>query len=308
MSNTSSLSLVVLAAGIGSRYGGLKQLDPVGPCGEMILDYSVFDALRAGFDRVVLVIQREFEAAVRERILARYEGRLATTLVFQELDMLPAGFRVPGERRKPWGTAHAMLCAEPAVADTPFAVINADDFYGPGAYRLLADFLHTSRSTDLGHCALVGYRLRNTLSEYGTVARGVCRVGPDNQLIEAEELTSIASRPDGSAENTFPDGSKRQLSGDEFVSMNMWGFWPTIFRHLRASFRRFLCERGNDPKAEWYIPSAVTELIRAGVADCSVLPTDEVWFGVTYRDDKPRVVQNIRRLVAEGAYPAPLWG
>ncbi len=308
MNKAPNLTLVVLAAGMGSRYGGLKQLDPVGPYGEVLLDYSVFDAIRAGFDRVVFVIQHAFESAVREKILSRYANHVRADLAFQELDMLPAGFTVPPDRRKPWGTAHATLCAETAVGGTPFAVINADDFYGRGAYRRLAEFLRTVPGGGPERCALVGYRLRNTLSEHGTVARGVCRVGPDHQLIEAEELTAIAPLPGGGAENTFPDGSKRRLSGDEFVSMNMWGFRPSIFDHLRAGFERFLRERGDDPKAEWYIPTAVTEFIRAGVAQCQVLPTDETWFGVTYRDDKPRVEESLRRLIAAGAYPAPLWG
>ncbi|MCX7818414.1 MAG: NTP transferase domain-containing protein [Kiritimatiellae bacterium] len=309
MNNSPHMSLVVLAAGVGSRYGGLKQLDPVGPHGEVILDYSVFDAIRAGFDRVVFVIQHAFEAAFRERVLCRYAGRVRAELAFQELNMLPPGLTMPPDRRKPWGTAHATLCAETAVGGAPFAVINADDFYGRGAYRKLADFLRLAPPTDgLERCALVGYRLRNTLSEHGTVARGVCRVAPDLKLIEAEELTAIAPHPDGGALNTFPDGSTRRLTGDEFVSMNMWGFRPSIFAHLRAGFERFVRERGADPKAEWYIPTAVTELIRAGLAECTVLPTDETWFGVTYREDKPRVEENIRRRIAAGEYPSPLWG
>ncbi len=222
--------------------------------------------------------------------------------------MLPHGYAVPPERAKPWGTAHATLCAEEAVAGTPFAVINADDFYGRGAYRILAEFLqNTSGNGGRERCALVGYRLRNTLSEHGTVARGVCRVGPDLRLIEAEELTAIAPLPEGGAENTYPDGSKRRLTGDEFVSMNMWGFYPSIFAHLRAGFERFLQAHAAHPKAEWYIPTAVTELIRMGTAECVVLPTDETWFGVTYRADKPRVEANLRRLIAAGVYPAPLW-
>ncbi len=300
------LVLTVLAAGIGSRYGGLKQLDPVGPSGEVILDYSVYDAMRAGFTRVVFVIRHEFETAFRDGILSRYPDRVPVTLAYQALDMLPAGFALPKDRRKPWGTSHAVLCARDAIGDAPFAVINADDFYGAGAYQLLKEFL-LDPSNDGRTYALVGYRLRNTLSEHGAVARGVCRVDAAGNLIESEELTAIELLPDGRIQNRNPDGTVRVLSGDEPVSMNFWGFFPSIFEPLEAEFTRFLHKHGHDPKAEYYLPPAITAIIRSGRARCRVLPTSEQWFGVTYREDKPRVVESIRKLVAAGVYPERLW-
>ncbi len=300
-------TLVVLAAGIGSRYGGLKQLDPVGPNGEVILDYSVYDAVRAGFGRVVFIIQRAFEAAFRDRILSRYEGHISAALAFQELDMLPEGFAVPEGRQKPWGTAHAVLCAASALGEAPFAVINADDFYGRGAYELLIEFLRAPQPPGPPTYALVGYRLRNTLSDHGAVARGVCTVNAGLELVAAEELTAIEALPGGRARNRYPDGSVHELTGDEFVSMNLWGFLPSALPLIRAGFERFLREHGGDPKAEFYIPTVVTEWLRAGRARCRVLPTSETWFGVTYREDKPRVVESLRALVAAGVYPERLW-
>jgi hypothetical protein len=298
-------ALLVLAAGIGSRYGGLKQIDPVGPSGEVVLDYSVFDALRAGFGRVVFIIRHDIEQPFREAILSRYEGRVDASLAFQELDMLPPGFSLPPDRRKPWGTAHAVLCAAAHLRE-PFAAINADDFYGEDSYRVLARFLAdpAARPDDY---AMVGFTLSHTLSEHGTVARGICRTDADGNLIVAEELTAIEPVPGGGARNREPDGSFRSLTGEEPVSMNMWGFRPSVFEPLREEFAGFLRSNAGNLKAEFFIPPAITALIGKGRARCRVLPTSSEWFGVTYREDKPRVVESIRRLIREGRYPERLW-
>ncbi|MDR3741718.1 MAG: NTP transferase domain-containing protein [Terracidiphilus sp.] len=294
-------ALVVLAAGMGSRYGGLKQIDPVGPSGEAILDYSVYDALRAGFSRVVFVIRRDIEDAFRQSIGSRFERRIAVDYAFQELDDLPAGFTVPEGRTKPWGTAHAILAARNAV-QSPFAVINADDFYGAEGYRALAAHL-TSGTTD--H-AMVGFVLRNTLSEFGSVARGICSVSPEFFLRTVTETFGIA--PEGSAvRSVAPDGAITWLTGDEIASMNMWGFQPAVFADLSAYFSDFLTARSTDPKAECYLPAAVTAAIAAGRARVRVLASNDEWFGVTYREDRPRVIQSLRDLIAAGSYPEKLW-
>jgi dTDP-glucose pyrophosphorylase len=300
-------TLVVLAAGIGSRYGGLKQIDPVGPGGEVVLDYSVFDALRAGFGRVVFIIRHDIETAFREAILSRYAGRVDAALAYQELDMLPPGFALPPERKKPWGTSHAVLCAAGQVHE-PFAVINADDFYGEDSYRVLAKFLTAPVAAGPDEYALVGFRLRNTLSAHGTVARGVCSADASGFLTVAEELTAIEAVPGGRARNRNPDGTVRELTGDEPVSMNMWGFRPPVFEQIRGEFQTFLRENAASPKAEFYIPTAITGLIRKGTARCRILPTSSAWFGVTYREDKPGVVESVRALIRQGRYPERLWG
>ncbi|WP_414662586.1 nucleotidyltransferase family protein [Horticoccus sp. 23ND18S-11] len=291
-----SLSLVVLAAGMGSRYGGLKQIDPVGPGGETVLDYAVYDALRAGFDRIVFVIRRDFEALFREKIGARYAGRAAVDYVFQSLDALPAGSVPPAGREKPWGTGHAVWCARAAIRGG-FAVINADDFYGADSFRQLADFLRGKTTTDTGY-AMVGFRLANTLSEHGTVARGVCSSDRTGALSSIVEQTGIAAADVGAG---------KKYTGEEIVSMNCWGFTPAFFAGLDAQFRAFLAERGSELKAEFYLPAAVSTLIARGEATVRVLPTESTWFGVTYREDKPRVEAAIVGLVQAGLYPAKLW-
>lgn len=288
------LTLVVLAAGMGSRYGGLKQVDPVGPAGETVLDYAVYDALRAGFRRVVFVIRRDFEALFREKIGARYAGRVEVDYVFQSLDALPAGRQPPSGREKPWGTGHAVWCARDAVTDN-FAVINADDFYGADSFAQLAGFLTQRRGTEF---AMVGFRLANTLSEHGAVSRGVTSVDASGQLRSIVEQIGIEPKHVGPGQT---------YSGDEIVSMNCWGFTPELFPGLDARFREFLRQRGSEPKAEFYLPAAVSELIAAGQASVRVLPTESSWFGVTYREDKPRVQAALRELVAAGRYPATLW-
>jgi NDP-sugar pyrophosphorylase family protein len=294
-------TLVVLAAGMGSRYGGLKQIDPVGPGGESLLDYSIHDARAAGFGRVVFVIRRDIEQEFREKIGARYSGRMPVDYVFQETDDLPGSFVCPHNRNKPWGTAHAVWCSRHTVA-TPFAVINADDFYGAPAYRQAADFLdHAAPAASPATFALVGYRLDKTLSDHGTVARGICEVDSAGLLQKVEEMTQIGRRHDGSIAC-----GDRVLDGAAPVSMNLWGFTPDVFPLFEESLGRFLQTNLGHEKAEHYIPSAVAETIVAGRATVQVLPTDSDWFGVTYREDKPRVVESIARLVSRGDYPARL--
>lgn len=296
-----SPTLLVMAAGMGSRYGGLKQIDPVGPNGETIIDYSIHDAIRAGFGKLVFVIRKDIAEAFKETVGARFEQRIPVEYVYQELTDLPPGFSVPEGRTKPWGTTQAVLMAAEVIRE-PFAVINADDFYGAESYRVLAEHLR-SGSPD---SAMVAFILRNTLSEFGSVARGVCRVDSSGYLIGVEELTNI-ERDGDRAKNTDPSGKVTELTGDEPVSMNMWGFSPAIFPQLRELFRRFLEKSGHELKAESYIPSAVNELVAAGQTRVKVLRSPDAWFGVTYREDKSRVVDSIARLIEAGRYSAPLW-
>jgi hypothetical protein len=296
-------TLLILAAGMGSRYGGLKQIDPMGPSGETILDYSVFDADRAGFGRVVFVIRPDFERDFRERVLARYPKRIETACVFQTLDMLPAGFSVPEGRTKPWGTTHAILCGRSAVT-TPFAVINADDFYGRDSFAVLGRRLASLAADSSAYC-MVGFTLANTLSDHGTVARGVCRTDDHGFLTDIRELMQVRRTADG-AEDSGAGGVVR-LTGQEPVSMNMWGFTPHIFPQLEASFGGFLAARGAEPKSECYIPMSVGELVASGAATCEVLRTTSSWFGATYVEDKPVVQRSIAALVASGDYPSRLW-
>jgi UTP-glucose-1-phosphate uridylyltransferase len=301
MTTMQAPTLLVMAAGMGSRYGGLKQIDPVGPSGETIIDYSIFDALRAGFGKLVFVIRKDIEGAFKETVGARFEKHAPVEYVFQELDNLPAGFSVPEGRTKPWGTTHAVLMAADVIRE-PFAVINADDFYGAESYRVLAQHLLTG-STDY---AMVGFILRNTLSDFGSVARGVCRVDSNGYLETVEELTNI-ERDGEHAKNTDSSGKVTRLMGDEAVSMNMWGFTPAVFDHLREVFHRFLERSGKELKTESYVPSAVNELVAAGKARVKVLRSSDSWFGVTYREDRPRVVASIGQLIAAGRYSPQLW-
>ena len=296
-------TLVVLAAGMGSRYGGLKQVDPVGPSGEAILDYSVFDAIRGGFGKVVFVIRRDFEAEFREKVGRKYEGMVEVDYCHQDLSDLPAPFSVPDGRTKPWGTAHATRAARNVVRE-PFAVINADDFYGRDAMAKLGSYLSVVDPASL-HFAMVGYRLDLTLSENGSVARGICDVTEDGLLRGVTEMTKLVRAGDV-AENREDGAQAVRVPLDSRVSMNCWGFTPRIFVELEARFSRFLSAHGSEMKSEWYIPFVVDELIREGLADCRVLPTDSSWFGVTYREDRPHVVEAIRRLVDGGEYPERL--
>ena len=294
-------TLLVLAAGMGSRYGGLKQIDPVGPSGETIIDYSIFDALRAGFGKLVFVIRKDIEQQFREIVGARFEKRIAVEYAYQELDKLPPGYSLPAGRTKPWGTTHAILMAQ-GVVNEPFAAINADDFYGQQAYQLLAHHL-TSGTPDY---AMVGFILKNTLSAHGSVARGVSRVNADNYLTHIVEMMKI--EPDGNgAKDTGADGSITRLSGEEAVSMNFWGFTPALFPQLHVEFEKFLKRVGGEQKSECYIPATIGELVTTGQAKCKVLRTNDSWFGVTYREDRPQVVESIRQLIAQGKYPEKLW-
>ncbi|MDE2928147.1 MAG: NTP transferase domain-containing protein [Acidobacteriota bacterium] len=299
-----SLTLLVLAAGMGSRYGGLKQIDPVGPGGETLLDYSVYDAVRAGFDRVVFIVRGDMESDFRSAVGSKIEQQVPVEYCRQELEMVPGWFSIPPGRRKPWGTGHAVWAARDAI-DGNFAAVNADDFYGAGSYRELAGHLRQAADGRQGDYGMVGFRLRETLSDHGTVARGVCR-SRQGLLKQVVELTRIARTGDG-AVHSDPQGRARNLSGDELVSMNMWGFTPGIFDHLERAFARFLRERGGEDGAEFMIPTLVNDLVAAGQARVRVLRSADAWFGVTYREDRDRVTSQIRELVRRGSYPTPLW-
>ncbi len=289
-----AFTLVVLAAGMGSRYGGLKQVDPVGPGGETVLDYAVFDAVRAGFTRVVFVIRHDFEAVFRERIGARYSGRIAVDYAYQRLDELPDGFTPPRDREKPWGTGHAVWCARGVVREN-FAVINADDFYGADSFRQLAGFLAAAHGPAF---AMVGFTLANTLSEHGSVARGICSADAEGALRSIVETTDIHAADVG------PGG---RFTGAEIASMNCWGFTPALFDGLETQLREFLARHASESKKEFYLPASVSAMIARGEATVRVLPTVSTWFGITYREDKPRVEAAIAGLVAAGHYPARLF-
>jgi NDP-sugar pyrophosphorylase family protein len=284
---------------MGSRYGGLKQIDPVGPSGETVLDYAVFDALRAGFGRVVFVIRRDFEELFRTQIGARYAGKIAVDYVFQSLDALPPGHTPPAGREKPWGTGHAVWCARDAVKEN-FAVINADDFYGADSFNRLAAFLTAVPATSeaTSEFAIVGFRMANTLSENGAVSRGVCATDATGYLASIVETHGITAAEVGPG---------KKFSGDTIVSMNCWGFTPALFAGLDTQFREFLATRGSEPKSEFYLPASVSTMIARGETTVRVLPTDSAWFGVTYREDKPRVQAALLALVQAGRYPARLW-
>ena len=304
---TQGPALIIMAAGIGSRYGGLKQVDPIGPNGEIIIDYSIYDALRAGFEQVVFLIRREIEEIFREKIGRKIEQRVDTAYVFQEISNVPAGFMVPPERTKPWGTAHAVLsCKE--VVTRPFAAINADDFYGPGAFQVLADHLRQARDRDgrYDYC-MVGYTLRNTLSAFGSVARGICQVTPEGYLAGVQERTRIEQ--DGDHARYSENGQDWvSLPGDAIVSLNTWGFTPGIFQELEARFPRFLQANAERIlKAEYFLPDVVNAVLQEDKARVKVLPTPEKWFGVTNPADRAVVQAALREQVQQGRYPENLW-
>jgi hypothetical protein len=298
-------TLVILAAGIGSRYGGLKQLEAVGPGGATIMDYSIYDALRAGFGKAVFVIRPDMEGAFRETISRRYERHIPVAYAFQRLDAVPVGFTPPPGREKPWGTGHAVLAAQEAVHE-PFAAINADDFYGANSFAALGEFLQQGHAGDVPTYAIVGFKLRETLSEAGAVNRGCCRGTPDGWLECITEITGI-ERHGPDARYIDESGNIQTISGNELVSMNLWGFRPVFFEQLRELFERFLQENDASETAEFHLPTAVQELIRGGRARVRVLPTPDSWVGVTHRKDKPRVVRIIGQLVRQGQYPQRLW-
>ncbi len=299
-------TLLILAAGMGSRYGGLKQLDPMGPNGETVLDYSVFDALRAGFGKVVFVIRRDFEEEFKNKVGSRFDKHIPVEYAFQSLTDLPEGFTVPEGRVKPWGTTHAVLAAEQQVKE-PFAMINADDFYGRDAFAKLAKNLPTLHPVDgRKHYSIVGFQLKNTLSDHGSVARGVC-TSENGKLTSVTEMTKIVKTPTGARNEEDPD-NHIELTGHELVSMNFWGFTPDVFPQLREAFVNFLKKEGGSLKSECYVPKEVDLFIKQGTADVEVLETTSSWFGVTYPEDKAVVVASIKKLTDAGEYPAPLWG
>lgn len=302
---TTKPTLLVLAAGMGSRYGGLKQMDPMGPSGETVLDYSVYDAIRAGFGQVVFIIREDFADAFKEGVGARFAGKIDVDYVFQKLDDLPGDYTVPEGRVKPWGTAHAVRAARDAVKG-PFAVINADDFYGHDAYVRAAEFLGNLKAEDSSATAMIGYPLENTLSDHGHVNRGICQTDAEGFLTNVEEYVNIEREADGTVRGTALDGSRREIAEGTPVSMNFWAFGPAFFGQLEEGFSRFLAESGEQLKSECYIPTIVDQLIHAGYAHCAVLKTTSTWFGVTYPEDKPFVVESIGELISSGDYPSKL--
>lgn len=301
--------LAVLAAGMGSRYGGLKQMDPVGPAGEFIIDYSIYDAKRAGFETVVFIIKHEIEDAFRETVGARVEKSMEVRYAFQQVDMLPEGYAVPEGRVKPWGTGHAVLCAAD-VLDAPFVVINADDYYGPEAFQTAYDFLTTvDDDADKCHYMMVGYLLKNTVTENGSVARGVCETDAEGNLIAVVENTCIETYEKGI--RTSMDGGKTwaDLAPETLVSMNMWGFRPSFVEELIREFPAFLDKAmvENPLKGEYFLPLTVTEMLQMGKADVRVLSSHDKWYGVTYAEDRPTVVNALQEKTEAGIYPTPLW-
>lgn len=298
-------TLLVLAAGMGSRYGGLKQLDGVGPNGETIMDYSVYDAARAGFGKVVFVIRKHFREEFETKVVSKYKSIIKVELVEQELDKLPEGFTLNPEREKPWGTGHATLMAAEAIT-TPFAVINADDFYGAQSFQALADFL-TAQAGQKGKFCMVGFNLDKTLSESGEVSRGICSTDANNYLTTVEEHHHV-KETNGTITGVGMDGQEKALDNSAYASMNMWGFTPDVFQRGQELFIDFLKENANEPKKEFYIPYIVNTTIQEGSATVKVLSTPDKWFGVTYKEDRPMVVNKLKELSDQGTYPTPLFG
>ncbi|MDR0732767.1 MAG: nucleotidyltransferase [Dysgonamonadaceae bacterium] len=298
-------TLFILAAGMGSRYGGLKQLDGVGVGGETIMDYSVYDAVRGGFGKIVFVIRRSFEADFREKVLKKYEHVIPVEIVFQELDCLPEGFKVPENREKPWGTNHAVMMGKTAIRE-PFAVINADDFYGKESFRILATYLTGLEGRQNDYC-MVGYRLGNTLSESGSVARGVCEKDAGDYLTAVTERTYIIRDTDGKIKYRNERGDLQAVGESTPVSMNMWGFTPEYFDYSTEQFVDFLTKNRDNPKAEFFIPFVVNNLITSGKVKVKVLDTPSKWFGVTYAEDRSGVVAKLEELTENGEYPRKLF-
>lgn len=296
-------TLLILAAGMGSRYGGLKQVEPVGPNGETILEYSVYDAICAGFGKVVFVIRESFADDFKARFESKLAGKIEIEYVYQELHKLPEGFTVPKDREKPWGTGHAILMAREAVQE-PFAAINADDFYGAEAYQVVAKFL--TQSVTENKYAMIGYRLDKTLSEFGGVSRGICQTDEHNFLTRINETHKIRLEDDVIVCEPGEKGTS-SLHKDDTVSMNFWGFHPSVFTNIENQFIDFLKDNIELPKSEFYIPAVVFEMIKSGQAKVEVLKADSPWFGVTYQEDKPFVVKRIRKLTDQGIYPEKLW-
>jgi dTDP-glucose pyrophosphorylase len=296
-------TLLVLAAGMGTRYGGNKQLDEVGPSGETIIDYSIYDAIRAGFGKIVFVIRRDILEQVKERFVEKLKGKIAVDYVFQEITNLPEGVKVNPERQKPWGTSHAILVTANKIKE-PFGVINADDYYGVESFKILRDFLVNDK--DPNCYSIVGYKLSNTLSDHGHVNRGVCGVGADGLLKNIVETKQIEKTNNG-AVAPGPDGKTLQLTGNEVVSMNLWGFKPSCFSFLGDEFRKFIYKSGMDLKAELDIPTSIDKFVKNGEIKIKILMSNERWFGVTYREDKPFVVSSINNMISNGIYPAKIF-
>ena len=297
-------TLLVLAAGMGSRYGGLKQMDAFGPNGETILDYSIYDAIREGFGKVVFVIRESFNKEFRAFFANKFEDKIDIEYVFQSINNVPDNYAYHPDREKPWGTAHAVWVAKDVI-DGPFAVINADDFYGRDSYRILYDYFDAADSTH--NYALVGYQLEKTLSDYGTVNRGVCATHDDHTLDTIVETLKIGYDDDRKIFYNTDNGEKAYLSADTPVSMNMWAFFPDYFEHCETMFREFLQDRGQEMKSEFFIPLLVDHLINEGIKKVDVLECTEEWFGVTYKEDKPFVMDRLNTLIDKGVYPAQLW-
>jgi len=301
-------TLVVMAAGMGSRYGGLKQIDPIGPTGEIIIDYSIYDALKAGFGKVVFIIKEEMKEDFYEVIGKKIEKLVDTAYVFQKTDNVPQGYEVPAERVKPWGTAHAVMCCK-EVVDTPFAVINADDFYGQSTFKVIHDYLVKAKDSEgFYQYSMVGFILENTLTDHGHVARGVCTVDDLGNLKGIQERTKIQKFEDG-AKYTEDGENWIQIPEASTVSMNTWGFTPSIFKELEGRFPKFLEDsKDNILKAEYFLPTVVDNLIDENKAKVKVLTSTEQWYGVTYKEDKPRVKEAINALIEKGIYSENLWG
>lgn len=299
------MTLVILAAGMGSRYGGLKQLDPISDKGEFIIDFSIYDAIKAGFDKVVFVIKRENYDLFAETVGNRIAKSVKVEYAFQDIEAIPSGYSVPAGRTKPWGTAHAVLSAKDIVNDN-FAVINADDFYGRDAFiKLARHFENVNMNEEKAHCCMVGYILDNTLTENGTVSRGECKIDQEGYLVDVTERTKL--KRDGDMAEYEEDGVWHKIPKDTVVSMNCLGFTPAVFEHIDKGFEKFLSENGNQLKSEYFIPTAIKEMMADGVADMKVYSTNETWYGVTYHEDKEHVQSSIRKMIADGVYPDGLW-
>jgi hypothetical protein len=296
-------TLLVLAAGIGSRYGGVKQMDGIGPSNESIIDYSVYDAIRAGFDKIVFVVNKKIEADFREVWEPKLKDKVDCEFVIQDPEDLPAGYTVPEGRVKPWGTGQAVLAAR-HIINTPFAVINADDFYGREAYELIQGFL-TENSTESESC-MVGYHLKNTLSEHGTVSRGICEFDDAHYLEQISEITNIERR--GEAIGYEANGGFIELQGHDLCSMNIWGFKPMVMKHLESGFDKFMASSGTELKTEYYLPGRINDLVHDNIMSIKMLETAFEWFGVTYKEDKPETIDRINSLIDKGEYPPDLWG
>lgn len=298
-------TLLVLAAGMGSRYGGLKQIDPVGPKGEAIIDYSIYDAIEAGFEKVVFVIRRDIEEAFKSFMNHKFDGKIEIDYAYQALDDLPKGYTVPEERQKPWGTGQAVLVAKDKIEE-PFLMINGDDFYGKEAFQVAHEDLKNAKDGEKDHLCMVAFELDKTLSDFGTVSRGVCDVTHDGLLKGIEERVKIAREGDKIIDSS-DEGKDLELKRDLMTSMNMFGFTPSIFQHLESRFKSFLDERGTELKSEFFVPTVVNELMQENLAEVQVLKTTSTWFGITYPDDKASVVNSIQALIREGVYPESLY-